>query len=625
MASNTPIPPAGGDDAALLIAFTRDGESGAFTALVQRYGALVQGAAMRILRDDEPARDVAQEVFVHFARAAQRIRPESLGAWLHRAAVRSALNELRRTSRRQRRELAAMNEPLPDNSRDPAPEHWTAALDHLDDAMNHLSDTERQCIIGRFHHGRPLREIAANAGKSADAVRMIIHRALEKMCSFLRRRGVAVSSAALASGLSSEMARAAAALTHDAATALSVRALSAAKSAASVPAVIVLTTALMTKPAILTAAALLAFALAAGAGYLTNKPDKPAKMESVAGPPDKSPVATAVPGKEAPSAPASSTQPTAAEQIVTRMEALWMKKEEIIKRAPDRNPPPDPKLVMQMFTEMEALMNEMRRVTMELDAATLPDAVVIAQKKNGKIAGFLITALFEHWAGFDAEAARLAGAKLPKELSALAPAAIARGWAMTDPQAAMAAADKWHPGDRQSRNTFLKNVFDGWNRVNAAGAVRALAGLPTDDQLLVTQVFGKLEHMPGQRAAAASEIAKVEDEVLRGKLVNWVTGNWAEYDGPGAAAWFDSLAWQNPRAGLKAAMEIAGAWMDSGLDLAGAADWAWPKVPDELRTKFVKSLIQQKWAVQNRAAAEAWMNKHGITPGTGTAPGNAVR
>src|SRR6188768_3086157 len=99
MASNPPIPHAeAAGDAALLTAFTGDGESGAFTVLVQRYYGLVQGAALRILREDEPARDVAQEVFVHFARAARRVRPEALGAWLHRAAVRSALNELRRTN-----------------------------------------------------------------------------------------------------------------------------------------------------------------------------------------------------------------------------------------------------------------------------------------------------------------------------------------------------------------------------------------------------------------------------------------------------------------------------------------------------------------------------------------------
>src|SRR5688572_29763015 len=74
-------------EARLLTAFTGDGESGAFTAVVQSYYGLVQGTARRILRENEAARDVAQEVFVHFARDARRVRPDAIGAWLHRAAV----------------------------------------------------------------------------------------------------------------------------------------------------------------------------------------------------------------------------------------------------------------------------------------------------------------------------------------------------------------------------------------------------------------------------------------------------------------------------------------------------------------------------------------------------------
>ncbi len=310
-----------------------------------------------------------------------------------------------------------------------------------------------------------------------------------------------------------------------------------------------------------------------------------------------------------------------------RMEDLWRKKNEINQRAPRRDaPPPDRKAVEQMLADMEALMKEMRGVTSVLDATTLPEAVTIAQKRNGEIAGFLLTALFEHWAGLDAEAARRAAAKLPKERAAMLPAAIARGWAMTDPQAALAAVEKWHAGDRQSRGKFLKDVFEGWNRTEAAGSVRAFANLPTDDQLLVLPMFDKLVRQPAQFSAARPEIAKLDDEVLRGKLVNKVTERWAEYDGPAAAAWFDSIAWQNPAAGLKAVVEIADGWIGSGLGSAAAVEWAWPKVPGELRAEFVRSIVQGKWAAQDRAAAEAWMNKHGIAPGTATGkPGNIIR
>ena len=615
----TIAPTESASDAALLIAFANSGDSGAFTSLVQRYHGLVQGAARRILGNDASASDISQEVFVRFSKEAHRIRPEALGAWLHRASVRCALNELRASQRRLNRESAAMNTHPSDSLPNLLPEHWESALEHLDDAMDRLSDTERQCIIGRFHQDNSLREIASNTGKSEDAARMTIQRALEKMCHFLRRRGVAVTSAALASGLSAELARASTSLTDEAAAALSVRALAAGKIAGGTSAALLLTTTLMTKPAILITAALLAFALATGVGYLANQPDKPLptaeageKSASIADHPS---------GADSPSNKQSAADVpdlatmTAAEQVVARIEALWKKKEAIIQRAPRRgDPPPDPKEVAQVYADMEALMMEMRSVTSVLDATTLPDAIAIALSRDGEIRGFVLNALFEHWAGIDAEAARAAAAKQPKDVAGMLPAAIARGWGMTDPTSALAAADKWHPGDRQARDQFIRRVFEGWNRTNAAGAVRAFANLPVDDQLQVEREFDRLVRQPTQLAAAAPEIAKLGDEVLRGKLVKAVTEKWAQYDGPAASAWYDSISWSNPQAGLEAAMELADEWISSGRNSSDAADWAWSKVPDELRGKFVKSLIQGKWAAQDRAAAEAWLSRHNLTP-----------
>lgn len=66
------------------------------------YGKVV-AVANRVLADRAEAEDVAQEVFLDFHR---RHRPESsyAPAWLHRAAVHTALNRIRSRRRRERRE-----------------------------------------------------------------------------------------------------------------------------------------------------------------------------------------------------------------------------------------------------------------------------------------------------------------------------------------------------------------------------------------------------------------------------------------------------------------------------------------------------------------------------------------
>ncbi len=76
-----------------------------FEALFRAEYARVAGIANRVLMDQHEAEDVAQEVFVDFHRlhsASAQYAP----AWLHRAAAHTALNRLRGSRRRQKREVA---------------------------------------------------------------------------------------------------------------------------------------------------------------------------------------------------------------------------------------------------------------------------------------------------------------------------------------------------------------------------------------------------------------------------------------------------------------------------------------------------------------------------------------
>jgi RNA polymerase sigma-70 factor (ECF subfamily) len=76
-----------------------------FEALFKAEYARVAAIANRVLMDQHEAEDVAQEVFVDFHRlhsASAQYAP----AWLHRAAAHAALNRLRGSRRRQKREVA---------------------------------------------------------------------------------------------------------------------------------------------------------------------------------------------------------------------------------------------------------------------------------------------------------------------------------------------------------------------------------------------------------------------------------------------------------------------------------------------------------------------------------------
>ena len=84
---------------------TRRTDDESFEALFRAEYARVAGIANRVLVDQHEAEDVAQEVFVDFHRL-HSSSAQYAPAWLHRAAAHAALNRLRGSRRRQKREVA---------------------------------------------------------------------------------------------------------------------------------------------------------------------------------------------------------------------------------------------------------------------------------------------------------------------------------------------------------------------------------------------------------------------------------------------------------------------------------------------------------------------------------------
>src|SRR6266852_5087051 len=96
------------NDLDLIGEFTREQSQDAFTALVQRHLDLVFCAALRQVRSPQLAEEVAQSVFTDLARAAARLKADTiLTAWLYQVTRRTAINVVRGEARRQLREQIA--------------------------------------------------------------------------------------------------------------------------------------------------------------------------------------------------------------------------------------------------------------------------------------------------------------------------------------------------------------------------------------------------------------------------------------------------------------------------------------------------------------------------------------
>ncbi|MGD8321091.1 MAG: sigma-70 family RNA polymerase sigma factor [Gemmatimonadota bacterium] len=82
-----------------------DGDARAIRTLYDRYAPRVFAVVRRIAGDDELAQDYAQEAWIRAIRALPSFRGDArFSTWLHRIAVNSALQALRKSQTRHKRE-----------------------------------------------------------------------------------------------------------------------------------------------------------------------------------------------------------------------------------------------------------------------------------------------------------------------------------------------------------------------------------------------------------------------------------------------------------------------------------------------------------------------------------------
>jgi len=183
-------------DADLLQRFVQDGDQAAFTALVRRHGRLVWNVCLRVLGNVHDAEDAFQATWLVLARKAGAIEtPDLLGNWLHGVASRCATKlKARAASRRdQERKAVAMltNEPA-------AALDWHDLRPVLDEEVSRLPLKYRAPVVLCYFEGKAYEEAARLLGCPAGTVAGRLARARKLLRDRLTRRGLGVTTAALA-------------------------------------------------------------------------------------------------------------------------------------------------------------------------------------------------------------------------------------------------------------------------------------------------------------------------------------------------------------------------------------------------------------------------------------------
>jgi RNA polymerase sigma-70 factor (ECF subfamily) len=176
-------------DAALMLR-VKQGDTAAFTALVEKYKQPVMNLAFRTLRDETEAEDLAQTTFVQAWKSAARYEPSAkFSTWLFTIARNLCLNEIRRRSRHPAESLdqtrdEADDQPLhqiEDRRTSAAPEALLRGeLEHkVDEVLSALPEHQRTALLLCRQEELSYEEIAEVLGCSLSATKSLIHRARE--------------------------------------------------------------------------------------------------------------------------------------------------------------------------------------------------------------------------------------------------------------------------------------------------------------------------------------------------------------------------------------------------------------------------------------------------------------
>ena len=203
-------------DESLLKSFALDRDEKAFRTLSERYLGLIFHTALRRTNNRQLAEEVSQNILCAVAKKASALakNPDILPAWLHRATLFESTSAMRSEIAHQRRKRLQ----TADDSAEPSP-HWADAIPHLDQALDKLPESDRSLLLLHYFENRPFPKIAQTLGKNPDVVKKQSQRALEKLSRILRSKGVTLSATVLATGLTSELAKAAPAAFLQSATA----------------------------------------------------------------------------------------------------------------------------------------------------------------------------------------------------------------------------------------------------------------------------------------------------------------------------------------------------------------------------------------------------------------------
>jgi len=184
------------NDLGELVAAAQSGDRTAFDEIVRRTHVDVYTLAVRLMANEEDARDVVQEAYLRAWRGIGRFRGDArFSTWMHRITANVAYTHLDRRRRRRTEPLDDITEPT-ETRAEAIPERSAESselLDQISLAITELPPKLRAVVVLKDVYGWDHEAIAAELGISVAAAKVRLHRGRQKLQStiFVERGGAA--------------------------------------------------------------------------------------------------------------------------------------------------------------------------------------------------------------------------------------------------------------------------------------------------------------------------------------------------------------------------------------------------------------------------------------------------
>jgi len=168
------------------------GDRNAYAVIVDRYKDKVYSLVYGIMRDEEKAKELAQDVFVKTYSALKKFRKESsFSTWIYRIAYNTAISETRKNKKRV---LSFDDQLEKSSSMDLSESYKTEEEDNLkkallNQAIEQLQAEERLILMLYYFEEKSIEEISRSSGLSQSNIKVKLFRLRNKLKEIMLRIG----------------------------------------------------------------------------------------------------------------------------------------------------------------------------------------------------------------------------------------------------------------------------------------------------------------------------------------------------------------------------------------------------------------------------------------------------